>query len=71
VVAKFKKRITEKKELELIEKLSHANIIVYSLSKCYLGEKKEQGLILGYAAVRSNKMNQKVKQMKDIIQKEM
>ena len=71
VVAKFKKRITEKKELELIEKLSHANIIVYSLSKCYLGEKKEQGLILGYAAVRSNKMNQKVKQMKEILQMEM
>ena len=67
VVAKFKKRTTENEELKLISKLSQHNIITFSLSKCYIKEPKETGLILGYSAVRPNKLIKKLKQMKSIL----
>ena len=38
---------------------------------CYLGEHKEKGFILGYSAVRPNKLIQKVTQMKSILENEL
>ena len=64
IVAKFKNKVSEKDELKLIETLSEQGIVTFSLSKCYIGEKKQFGLILGYSAVRPNKFAQKVNQMK-------
>lgn len=66
IVAKFKNSITEKDEIKFIEKLAEHDIVAFSLSKCYIGEEKEQGLILGYSAVRPNKLIQKVNQMKSL-----
>lgn len=71
VVAKFKKPVTEKEELEIIKKLAQHNIVTYPLSMCYLGEHKEKGFILGYSAVRPNKLIQKVVQMKTVLDKEL
>ncbi len=68
LVAMFKKETTEKEELKLIEKLANANIDVFSLSKCYIGEQKEKGLIFGYSAVRPNKLIQKVIQLNKLIE---
>lgn len=67
IVAKFKNPIKQKEELALVEKLASHNIVVFSLSKCYIGHDKEQGLILGYSAVRPNKLIQKVNQMKTLL----
>ncbi|PQJ79701.1 PLP-dependent aminotransferase family protein [Polaribacter porphyrae] len=70
VIAKFKKPVSEKKELAIVKKLSQHKIVVFSLSKCFLSKEKEQGLIFGYAAVRLNVIKQKVIQMKEILNKE-
>lgn len=67
VVAKFKKKLNEQKELKLIEKLAEHDIVAFSLSKCYISDEKEYGLILGYSAVRPNILKQKVKQLKKIL----
>lgn len=67
LVAKFKNNTTAKEELALIDTLSKVNIVAFSLSKCYIGEQKETGLIMGYSAVRPNKLLQKVKQMKTFL----
>ena len=67
IVAKFKNPIKQKEELALVEKLANHNIVVFSLSKCYIGHDKEQGLILGYSAVRPNKLVQKVNQMRTLL----
>lgn len=69
VVAKFKNKITEKEEMNLIKKLAQAHIDVFSLSKCYIGEQTEKGLIFGYSAVRPNKLIQKVNQLNILVQK--
>ena len=71
VVAKFKKNVSEKEELEIIKKLSLHNIVTFPLRMCYLGEHKEKGFILGYSAVRPNKLIQKVTQMKSILENEL
>ena len=67
VFAKFKDKVNEKKEHEIIIALSKANIVVHSLSGCYIGKEKQQGFIFGYSSVRPTIIRQKVLQMTDII----
>jgi GntR family transcriptional regulator/MocR family aminotransferase len=63
LVAKFNTKITEKEELEIIEKLAKAQITAHSLSKCFIGSQKGQGLILGFSSVRPNVLLEKVKKL--------
>jgi GntR family transcriptional regulator/MocR family aminotransferase len=67
LVAKFNYLEQENKEAQVIQKLKEANINVHSLSECYIGNKKEQGLILGYSAVRTSLLERKVKKLVNII----
>jgi GntR family transcriptional regulator / MocR family aminotransferase len=67
LVAKFSHKVPEDKEAEIIKKLKEANINVHSLSECFIGNKKEQGIILGYSAVRENILERKVKKLVNII----
>lgn len=63
LAAKFNTKITEKEELEIIEKLAKAQITAHSLSKCFIGSQKGQGLILGFSSVRPNVLIEKVKKL--------
>lgn len=67
LVAKFKHKVPENTEAQIIQKLKEANINVHSLSECFIGNQKEQGLILGYCAVRNSLLERKVKKLVDII----
>jgi GntR family transcriptional regulator / MocR family aminotransferase len=67
LVAKFNQEIDIKKESEIIKSLSKINIVVHSLSGCYIGNEKQQGLIFGYSSVRPTIIRQKVIQMTDIL----
>lgn len=67
VVALFKNEVSLEEEKTIIEKLRHLNISTFSLSKCYIGEPKQKGLILGYASVRPSILKKKVKSMEGII----
>jgi GntR family transcriptional regulator/MocR family aminotransferase len=67
LVARYHKKITEKEELEIIEKLAKAQITSHSLSKCFIGSQKEQGLILGFSSVRPKVLLEKVKKLVSII----
>jgi GntR family transcriptional regulator/MocR family aminotransferase len=69
LVAKFKDEITSKQENSILQALSEANIVVHSLSGCYIGEEKKNGFILGYSSVRPTIIQQKVLQMTEIINK--
>lgn len=67
LISKFKEEITLKKEADLLLSLAEANIVVHSLSGCYIGDKKEHGFILGYSSVRPKIIQQKVLQMSEIL----
>lgn len=67
VVARFHDKITDKEEVHIIEKLKKSQITSHSLSKCYIGNKKEQGLILGYSSVRKTIIQKKVRKMIEIL----
>ena len=67
LVAKFNQEIDIKKESEIIQSLSKINIVVHSLSGCYIGNERNQGLIFGYSSVRPTIIRQKVIQMTDIL----
>jgi GntR family transcriptional regulator/MocR family aminotransferase len=67
LLAKFNEKVDEKKEIEIIQSLSKANIVVHSLSGCYIGKEKQQGFIFGYSSVRPTIIRQKVIQMTNII----
>jgi len=67
VVAKFKKEINEKEESRLVQRLLENNIVVFPLSKCYIGNEKQFGLILGYSAVMPNILKRKLKQLKNLL----
>ncbi|MEW4922208.1 PLP-dependent aminotransferase family protein [Algibacter sp. 2305UL17-15] len=68
LIAKFNKHTTEKDEIALVDKLSDANITAHSLSKCYIGNEKQQGLILGYSSVRPAVLKQKARKLVKLIQ---
>jgi len=67
LLAIFKEKVDKKMEFEIIQSLSKANIIVHSLSGCYIAKEKQQGLIFGYSSVRPTIIRQKVLQMTEII----
>ena len=64
VLALFKNNVTVEYEKMLIQELKVHNITVFSLSKCYIGNPKQQGLIFGYSSVTPNILKQKIEKMK-------
>lgn len=67
VLAFFKNPESIAHEKRIIDELKKYNITVFSLSKCYIGKPKLQGLILGYASVRPNYLKKKVEKMTEIV----
>jgi len=54
------------KDTVLVAHLAKNNIITHAYSKCFVGETKMQGLILGYSPVRSSIIKQKTIQMEKL-----
>ena len=67
LVAYFKSKVSVDYEKEIIRQLNEKNITTFSLSKCYIGNAKQQGLILGYSSVRVTTLKRKIKKMEGII----
>lgn len=67
LLAYFKSPVSVEYEKEVIKKLNDHNITTFSLSKCYIGTPKQQGLIIGYSSVRPSIMKRKIKKMGDLI----
>lgn len=67
VLALFKNDVSVEDENKLIQQLKNHNVTVFSLSKCYVGDPKLKGLILGYSSVRPNFLKQKVKQIAELL----
>jgi GntR family transcriptional regulator/MocR family aminotransferase len=67
LIAYFKEDISASEEMDIIKQLNANNITAFSLSKCYLNNPKEKGLILGYASVRNSVLIRKVKIMSEFI----
>lgn len=67
IVANFRKTISQKEEALIIKKLQEAEITTHALSKCYIKDQSQHGLILGFASVRPGILEKKVKQLVDII----
>ena len=63
LVAFFKEQVSADYEKEIIRKLNENNITTFSLSKCYIGTPKKQGLILGYASIRPANIKKEIKKM--------
>lgn len=59
------KSVTE--ELEIIKQLKQNQITVLSLSKCYIGEQQQTGLIIGYASVRPAVIKKKINTLSKLI----
>lgn len=69
VVAYFTKPTTTEEEGKFIKNLSKHGITVFPLSKCYIGEAKKTGLILGYSSVRPSVLVRKIKTFGNITNK--
>ncbi len=54
------------KDTDLVSHFAKNNIITHAYSKCFVGETKMQGLILGYSPVRSSIIKQKIVQMEKL-----
>lgn len=67
VLALYKNDVSVEDENKLIQQLKGHNVTAFSLSKCYVGDPKLKGLILGYSSVRPNFLKQKVKQMTELL----
>ncbi|SFZ95123.1 GntR family transcriptional regulator / MocR family aminotransferase [Flaviramulus basaltis] len=67
LIAYFKTPVSVEYEKEVIRKLNEHNITTFSLSKCYIGKPKQQGLIIGYSSVRPTILKRKIKKMIDFI----
>ena len=67
LLAYFKAPVSVEYEKEVIRKLNEHNITTFSLSKCYIGKPKQQGLIIGYSSVRPSVLKRKIKKMGDFI----
>jgi GntR family transcriptional regulator/MocR family aminotransferase len=67
VVALFDKPVSLKEEKRVITALEAQNISAFSLSKCYIGEPKQKGVIFGYASVRSSVLIKKIQKMEGIV----
>ena len=68
VVATFQQSTQPAEEKQLITKLANHHVSAYALSKCYIQEKPQSGLILGYSTVRPVVMREQLRQMLRIIQ---
>jgi len=62
-IAFFNEQVTPNQELEIVQKLNNSGVKVLSLSKCFIDEPKETGLILGYSSVRTTIIRQKIETM--------
>lgn len=51
----------------LIQMLSHHNIIAHTFSKTFVGDIKQNGLILGYSPVNKKEMNIKLTRMRKVL----
>lgn len=67
LIAHFKSSVSIDHEKEVIKQLNENEITTFSLSKCYVGEAKQQGLILGFSSVRPSILKRKVAKMGTII----
>lgn len=67
LVAHFKKTISKKEEAQIIQKLKEAEITAYHLSKCFIGNQSQQGLIFGYSSSRTTILEKKVKKLISIV----
>ena len=67
LLAYFKSPVSVEHEKEIIRKLNEHNITTFSLSKCYIGIPKQQGLIIGYSSVRPTILKRKIKKMGDFL----
>jgi GntR family transcriptional regulator/MocR family aminotransferase len=67
VLALFNEDVTVGEETHVIENLKSINISAFSLSKCYIGEPLQKGIILGYGSVRPSIIKKKIKTMEGII----
>lgn len=67
VVALLKDQSKTHLEKEILMQLQSKNIMVHSLSKCYIGNNKSYGMIMGYSSVHTSKLRRKLNAMKDII----
>jgi GntR family transcriptional regulator/MocR family aminotransferase len=54
-------------DVEFVKNLETAGISTHALSKCYIGEPTQQGLILGYSSVSKTFMQQSIQKMGQII----
>lgn len=66
VVALFKESGRIDSETRLVQELAKKEISAFPLSKCYISEEKQCGLILGYSTVRPNTIKQKLQVMREI-----
>lgn len=67
LVSRFNLPVSTESEQALIHELSKHQISAYALSKCYLSEEKQSGLILGFSTVRPDLIRLKCSQMVGII----
>lgn len=67
LLSHFRQEVKPQEEKQLIEKLGKHNLSAYSLSKCYIQEKPQTGLILGYSTVRPVVMREEMRQMLRIL----
>jgi GntR family transcriptional regulator/MocR family aminotransferase len=67
LMSHFRQEVKPQEEKQLIEKLGKHNLSAYSLSKCYIQEKPQTGLILGYSTVRPVVMREEMRQMLRIL----
>jgi len=68
LVATFTKPYSKTIEEDTIMKLKNLEITAFPLSKCYLTKQHKKGLIFGYASARSNILNKKLINLKNIIE---
>jgi len=68
LLAHFKKPADSSDEKKQIQKLAQHQISAYSLSKCYIQQPAETGLILGYSTVRPVAMREQLRLMLRIMQ---
>lgn len=66
-VATFKTQVNSNREKELIRELRQHKITAFPLSKCYITENSQSGLIFGYSAVNEITLNKKLNLLKKII----
>lgn len=60
---------SERNDTELIDILHKNSLICHSYSKCYVSNPQKHGLILGYSAVRTTVIKQKLIQMEGVLRK--